>query len=388
MPAPRPIIAHVLHRLDRAGAEVLAAGLARDLTDRFDSVFFCLDGLGPLAQELAGAGFVVESFDRRPGIDRGLARRMRKQIDELGVSLLHCHQYTPFFYGSLARGLTPGRRRALPLIFTEHGRHYPDHRSTKRVLANKVLMGRRDAVTAVGGFVKQALIDNEGLPAARIEVIHNGIEPGETIDSSARSSALSGARSEARAALGIADNAPVVMQVARFHSVKDHPTAIAAFAKVNAQMPDATLVFIGDGPGRADAEQQARRLGLTDRIMFTGVRDDVRRLLPGADVFLLSSLSEGVSVTLLEAMDAGLAIVATEVGGNGEVVEHEKTGLLAPRGDAAALAGHLLTLLNDPALANGFGHAGRNRLLERFTQAQMHGRYNDIYRRLVNDALG
>lgn len=380
MPTPEPIIAHVLHRLDRAGAEVLAAGLARDLRDRFDSVFFCLDGLGPLADELRDEGFVVESFDRQPGIDRGVARRMRRRIGELGVSLLHCHQYTPFFYGSLARGLAPGRRRGLPLIFTEHGRHYPDHRSTKRVIANKVLLGRHDAATAVGGFVKRALIDNEGLPAERIEVIHNGIEPCETIDSSARSTA--------RTSLGLNPDTPTIMQVARFHEVKDHPTAIDAFAKVKEQLPGATLVLIGDGPGRADAQAQAERLGLTDRIVFTGIRADVRALLPGADVFLLSSLSEGVSVTLLEAMDAGLPIVTTDVGGNPEVVEHEKTGLLAPRGDAAALAGHLLTLLNDPALANGFGRAGRYRLLERFTQAQMHGRYDDIYRRLVNDALG
>lgn len=376
MPTPRPVIAHILHRLDRAGAEVLAAGLARSLRDDYQSVFFCLDGLGPLAEELRGEGFVVASFDRRPGIDRSVAKRMRTAIAEHGVSLLHGHQYTPFFYASLARGLSPGARRKLPLIFTEHGRHYPDHRSAKRVLANKLLLARHDAVTAVGGFVRQALIDNEGIAASRIEVIHNGIAPGTgpTADASER----------ARTELGLDASAPVIMQVARFHSVKDHATAVRAFAAVHAAMPDARLVLVGDGPGRPGIEQSVAALGLTEAVVFTGVRADVRALLPGADVFLLSSLSEGISVTLLEAMDAGLPIVATAVGGNGEVVADGQTGLLAPRGDFAVLGRHLRALLTDRDRARAYGQAGRRRLLDRFSQQQMHAGYADAYQALLS----
>ena len=375
MPMPRPVIAHILHRLDRAGAEVLAAGLARSLRAEYESVFFCLDGLGPLAEELAAEGFVVACFDRRPGIDRSLARRMRAAINEHRVALLHGHQYTPFFYGSLARGFSPRARRALPLIFTEHGRHYPDHRSLKRVLANKVLLARGDAVTAVGGFVRQALIDNEGLAPARVEVIHNGIEPGPPPTAEQRK--------QARVTLGLDPSTPVVMQVARFHPVKDHASAIRAFAAVHAALPAAKLVLVGDGPERPAIAQLAASLGLTGAVVFTGVRPDVRSLLPGADVFLLSSLSEGISVTLLEAMDAGLPIVATYVGGNGEVVTDGKTGLLAPRGDHAALGRHLLTLLTDANTARAYGHAGRERLLDRFTQQRMHAGYTALYRRLV-----
>lgn len=103
--ANRPVIAHVLHRLDRAGAEVLAAGLARGLADRFDFVFFCLDGLGPLADELIDEGFAVEALDRRPGLDRALARRLRDRAAHHRVDLIHAHQYTPFFYSALARGV-------------------------------------------------------------------------------------------------------------------------------------------------------------------------------------------------------------------------------------------------------------------------------------------
>ncbi|MEM9020229.1 MAG: glycosyltransferase [Planctomycetota bacterium] len=372
MPTPRPVIAHVLHRLDRAGAEVLAAGLARSLRDRYDFHFYCLDGLGPLAEELIEEGFVVASLGREPGIDRAVARRLRGFIDGRGVSLVHAHQYTPFFYSSLARGFSPIKRRRLPILLTEHGRHYPDEFSAKRVLANKLLRARRDRVTAVGGFVMAALVVNEGM---RGEVIYNGIEPSST--------GQRPTRRDARQALRLEPDAPVVMQVARLHPVKDHATAVRAFAAVHGELPSARLVLIGDGPERETIEQQARALGLSDAVVFTGVRADVRDLLPAADVFLLSSLSEGISVTLLEAMDAGLPIVATQVGGNREVVEQERTGLLAPRGDHAALGRCLLTLLGDPNTAGEYGQAGRRRLLKRFTQDKMHAGYAAQYESLL-----
>ena len=373
-----PTVAHVLHQLYMAGAEVLASDLARRLRDRFDFVFICLDKIGPLGAQLREEGFEVICLDRRPGVDWALARRMRGDVRRCGVDLLHAHQYTPFFYTSASRAL--GRRP--PILFTEHGRHYPDQRKLKRVVANRLLLGRADRVTAVGHFVRQALVDNEGLDGTRIEVVHNGIDP--------QVFAADGATRQAvRAELDAPPDRLVVIHVARFHPVKDHETSIRAFARAAQHVPDAELWLIGDGKRREASHQLATKL-VTDprRVRFLGVRKDVDRLLAGADLFMLSSLSEGISVTLLEAMAAGLAIVATEVGGNGEVIVDGETGLLSPRGDAEHLGDNLVTLLTDHDRRRAMSEAGRRRVNASFTQARMHARYAELYEQMLGTRAG
>ena len=372
--ADRPVIAHVLHRLYLAGAEVLAAELSRKLSDRYRFVFFCLDDIGPLGTTLTDEGFTVVNLARQPGVDLRVARRMGSAVREHGVDLLHAHQYTPFFYASLSRGLPILSRKQPPILFTEHGRHYPDQRKTKRILANRFLLGKRDRVTAVGSFIKQALVANEGIAADRIEVIHNGINPARFAH---------GDRAAARRLLGIADDELAILQVARLHPVKDHVTAIRAMADVAKRMPKARLL-VGDGECRADLETLISKLNLQAHVTLVGVRDDVPALMPAADVFLLSSLSEGISVTLLEAMATGLPIAATDVGGNSEVVAHNHTGLLSPRRDAPALAHNLVTLLSDADLRQTFGSAGHARLLDLFTESQMHDNYAQLYQQMLS----
>ncbi|XAM01485.1 glycosyltransferase [Phycisphaeraceae bacterium D3-23] len=370
----RPVIAHVLHRLDFAGAEVLAAQIARGMGDRYRFVFLVLDGVGALGEQLRGEGFEVVELGRRPGVDRAAMRAVRSAVREHDIRLLHAHQYTPFFYASAGRGVLPiAMRKRLPILFTEHGRHTPDRRSMKRVLANKLLLAKHDRVTAVSGFIRQALIDNESIPAGRIETIHNGIAPRDCVVGDKTH------RSDARAKLGIDAQTPVVVQAARFHPVKDHATALRAWRRVHAELPSARLVLLGDGPLRGELEALAAELGIAGTVRFMGRVPDVRGLLPGADVALLSSLSEGLSVTLLEAMAAGLPVVATGVGGNPELVADGVTGLLAPREDPAALAAHLAALLTDAPRRATLGAAGRSRLLKHFTAEQMHAGYARHY---------
>ncbi|MGB0768965.1 MAG: glycosyltransferase, partial [Phycisphaeraceae bacterium] len=272
-PEMRPVIAHALHRLDRAGAEVLAAGLARDLRDRFRFVFLCLDGLGAIGEALRDEGFVVETLERRPGIDRALAKRLRQRLRHHRVDLVHAHQYTPFFYAALARGAMPIGNKHPPILFTEHGRHVPDRRSTKRVFANKLLLRPADRVTAVGRFVKQALVENEGIPDRRVDVVYNGIAPGPppTDDD----------RRQARERLGLDADRSLVVHVARFHPVKDHATAIRAWAKLHNDLPEALLVLVGDGeplPQGALHRSQPHDLGLGGTRVLVGPLETVHEV--------------------------------------------------------------------------------------------------------------
>lgn len=392
----RPVIAHVLHRLEIAGAEVLAADLSRRLSDHFRFVFFCLDGIGPLGRTLIHEGFEVLDLYRRPGVDLRVARRMAQAIRENHVQLLHAHQYTPFFYAALSRGW-----RSLPrILFTEHGRHYPDPRKIKHLLANRLLLLRKgDRVTAVGEFIARALIRNEGIPARRIEVIPNGIDGGMfeshspplNVAGEDKTASRDPRGQQVRQELGVRPDQLVVLQVARFHAVKDHGTALRAFGGALQRRMESgptgqalpVLLLAGDGELRPGMELLAHDLGIGRYVKFLGVRRDVPALMAAADVFLLSSLSEGLSVTLLEAMAAGLPIVATDVGGNGEAVEHGVTGLLGPRQDPAQLAEHLVTLWNDPSLRQRMGEAGRQRQKARFTQEGMHARYLALYRQML-----
>ncbi|QDU72921.1 glycosyltransferase [Mucisphaera calidilacus] len=368
MRVERPVLVHVVHRLYRAGAELLAADLARSLSDEYRFAFVCLDEVGPLGEELRGEGFEVRCVERRPGVDLGTIRRMAEVMGDLGPSLVHAHQYTPFFYASSAR-FTAGTPRVL---FTEHGRHYPDRRKLKRVVANRFLLGAGDRVTAVGGFVRDALVRNEGLAGSRIEVVYNGI------DTRGFGSPRRG-REEVRRELGLGAETPVAIQVARFHPVKDHATALRSMAHLTVSRPDAVLLLVGDGECRSDLERQVDELGLRRQVRFLGVRDDVADLLAASDLFLLTSVSEGVSLTLLEAMSAGLPVVATDVGGNPEVVEDGVTGLLAGRGRDVELASAMVRLLGDASLRRSMGGAGVEKARSRFDRGRMISAYRALY---------
>src|SRR5207253_9335476 len=167
-----PVVCHLMHGLRVGGAEVLVARLSRRLRDRFAFRFLCLDELGSLGEELQREGFPVEVVGRRPGVDWRLPLRLSTVLSRGKVDLIHAHQYTPFFYALAARLLY----RRPPILFTEHGRWVPDYPRPKRIIANRLLLQRRDRVVGVGEAVRQALIANEGIPARRVGVIYNGID--------------------------------------------------------------------------------------------------------------------------------------------------------------------------------------------------------------------
>jgi glycosyltransferase involved in cell wall biosynthesis len=373
-----PTICQVLHSLHIGGAEVLAAGIARELRSRFRFVFACLDGAGPLAEQLRDEGHVVEVLNRQPGVDWSCGRRLARFLREQNVSAIHAHQYTPFFYSLLARGL----RSDPPVIFTEHGRQHPDSRKLKRVVCNRLLLRPRDRVIAVGEAVRQAVIANEGIPASRVDVLFNGV----CLDQFQDAAADPAVRAAVRRELGLADDTFVIVQVARLNELKDHVTAARAIASASQRGPNIRWLVVGDGEQRAMLEATIRKLKIGHVTTLLGTRRDIPRLLAASDACLLSSLSEGIPLTLIEAMAARLPVVATDVGGVAEVVVPEVTGLLAPVRDSGALADHLVRLARDHSLATRLGRNGAARAADLFSFEQMvhgYGRVFDEACRLV-----
>lgn len=372
MTDPRPVVCQLVHTLNVGGAEVLAGNLARRLRDRYRFVFLCLDELGPGAEQLRADGFEVEVVGRKPGLDWRCPLRLAAAWKRDRVDLVQAHQYTPFFYALLGRL----RYRRPPVVFTEHGRHYPDYPRPKRKVANRLLLGRRDRVVAVGRSVKTALIENEGIPADRIDVILNGID-------TQRFAASADARAGARAELGLGPADYAVLMVARLDPIKDHGTAIRACARAAAAVPNLRLVVVGDGPERAAVEGFIREANLGGRVTLLGTRHDVPRLLTAADTLLLTSVSEGVPLTVIEAMATGVPVVSTDVGSVADVVSHGGNGLLAPARDDAALAAHLERLGTTPLLRIAMGDRGRARAVGDLSEAAMAGRYAALF----DDAL-
>ncbi len=354
---------------------MLAARLARQLREQYRFLFVCLDELGTLGAELRDEGFSVRVLDREPGLSLRCSRKLAEIVRGERVDLLHAHQYTPFFYSAFSRFL--GGR--IPVLFTEHGRHHPDHPSVKRKLANRLLLRRHDRVVAVGEAVRQALIHNEGIAPGRVDVIYNGI-PLERFDLRLTTSQRMAIRTE----IGLEPDDLMLIQVARLDYLKDHATAIRTVERLVPRRGNARLVLVGEGPERATIENLVRDRGLEGHVKFLGLRTDVPRLLAAADIALLTSISEGIPLTLIEAMAAGLPVVASRVGGVPEVVVDGETGLLAPAGDDRALAELVFRLVATPDLLEDLGVKGRDRAVSLFSEVQMHAAYCRVYEEMLD----
>lgn len=356
-----------------AGAEMLVAETVHRLAGCIAPTIFCLDAVGALGERLQAEGVEVVCLGRRPGRDWRVAGRLARELRARSVDVVHAHQYTPFFYAALAKALLLPRPPRL--IFTEHGRHFPDVVSRLRFMANRVVLHRlADAVNACCAFSTDSLHCVDGFPARRVEVIENGIDLsryGPADD-----------RAALRRRLGLEPDRRYVTMVARFHPVKDHAMLLHAFAQAAAVRSDVDLLLVGDGPLRGELESLVDRLGIGGRVRFLGVRSDVADILRAVDVFALTSVSEAASLTLLEAMASRLPVVVTAVGGNPEIVRDGVEGLLVPRGDAAAAAAAFLRLLDDPAAAR-MGEAGRARVEERYQLSRTIDAYGRLYRRLA-----
>lgn len=363
-------IHQVVHSLAVGGTEMLAVRLGMGLLPRYASRMICLDESGPLADRLTAAGLPVDVLGRMPGWDRACARRMRRLQRSLPPAAVIAHQFTPFFYAAWGRGL----RRRPPLAFVEHGRFHPDRPSLARRVFHLVMLRRRDRVVAVGQAVRQALIRNEGIPARRIRVIYNGI-PVERFRRDEE------ARRRLRAAWGLSPGDFVVLQVARLDRMKDHPTAIRAAHRLRTE--NLRWLFVGDGPERPTIESEIARLGLQDRVQLLGERQDIPELLSAADAFVLTSISEGIPVTVLEAMAAGLPVAATRVGGLPELIREGETGLLVAPSDPEAVAQALRVMMADRDRAAAWGRAGRKLAEDRFSESRMHAEYRLLLEEMI-----
>ena len=359
---------HVTFDMHIGGTEQVIKNLV-EATDKtqFNTSILCIESpVGPFGKILSEKGYRIHSMSRKPGFDIKLIFAIRKYIIQNKIDVLHCHQYTPWVYGVLASILTGTK-----VIFTEHGRFYPDRSSWKRKYINPLLVRLTDHITAISKATKQALVDYEFIPAKRIEVIYNGIAE---LGSSAT------AADKLRQSLSIPDDHLILGTISRLDPIKNHRLLISAFAKVLKKHPELKLLIVGDGELRPDLEKQVQLLGISDDVIFTGFQANPVEYLQLMDIFLLPSLSEGTAMTLLEAMSLSKPCIVTNVGGNPEIIEDNVNGLVTPSDDEKMLITAIETLVEDQELRKKLGDTGRRKFEEKLTVQCMLNSYQEIYR--------
>lgn len=363
-------IAHVVENLERGGLErmVIDLALAQRAAGHRPRVA-CLFAPGSLADELRERGVEVFACHKAAGLDLGAVRRLRAWLQAVPGAVVHTHNANAHYHSVAASLGMPVSR----LLNTRHGMGAVQPRSRGEWLYRRS-MWRTDVVVAVCEAARARFADQGVRPRARLLAVPNGI----------RVETFAAANAERRAALrnvlGLAPGTRIIGTVGRLNPVKDQATLLQAFARVHAEAADTALVLVGDGALHAELQAQAGAIGAGEAVHFLGDRGDVRQLLQGFDVFALSSRSEGYSMALLEACASGLPIVATDVGGNREIVADERNGLIVPAADATALASALLGLLRDPARAQRLGTAGRDWALREASVQAMAARYETLYR--------
>ncbi|GFE60833.1 glycosyltransferase [Geobacter sp. AOG2] len=357
-------ILHVVLSMEVGGAEKLVYDMVNHpMFAENKPLVCCLDALGELGEMLRRNGYTVYIKNRREGLDLSVIPWLREIIRREGVTIVHAHQYTPLFY-SVPAVLLAGRAK---LVYTEHGRFYPDRKSWKRTLLNPLLAYGVDHLVSISASTARAMSTYDNLPLSRIKIINNGIHltrMNPQVDVVAK-----------RKELGLSETCRIIGTASRLNEIKNIPMMLEVFKRVLQDAPDTVLLIAGQGPQEESLRLHADQLGIADRVKFIGLRFDLPEIYRLLDVFLLTSFTEGISITLLEAMASGVPAVATDVGGNCEVMVDGLTGYLVPIDADVEMAEKIVRLLRDPALARQFGMKGQERVFTEFTFDRMMGSY-------------
>lgn len=360
----------VLPALPAAGMEMVAARLTRRLVGRGHSVgITCIEEVGDLGERLQAEGYRV-SLVPSPGI-RTIFRpaALERWFRTLSPDVVHVHS------GSWLKGARAAARAGVPrIVHTVHGlfEHEPKHQWWLKSWAARYT----HMIVTVSPLLRDEFRFRLGLPDERLRVISNGVDV-HAFSPGPRSQIV-------RRELNLPPESILVGTVARLEPVKNQRILVDAFAAVAAARPDVFLVLIGEGSLRNDLERRIAELGLSSRVFLFGAAAETAPIYRDLDIFVLPSFTEGTSISILEAMASGLAVIATRVGGNPELLGDGRCGKLVPSGDASALADVLSVLVASSACRRALGQRARERAVECYSEDRVLDEYEAIYR--SNDA--
>ena len=371
-------VLHVITGIDRGGAEGHLLELVKHqrASGRAVAVAY-LRGHGYWADTYRKMGVEVHRLGLRFYGDLRPLAALRRVLAGVEFDLLHAHLPPAELYARLA--LLAARRPALPMVITKHNEERFSPGPGQRLLGRWV--GRRARqVIAISAAVKRFMAGpGLGLDRRKIETIHYGIDAAQF--SAARLAEVAALRQE----WGIAETALTIGFVGRLVEQKDIGTLIRGFALFSGRFPEARLVIVGEGVCRAGLQRCADDLGIAERVVWAGFREDIQTVMRAFDIFALTSVYEGLGLVLLEAMASGVAVAATRVGAIPEVVAEGETGLLVGPGQPEALAAAFHQLSDGP-VRTLMGEAGGRRVLGEFTLEKMWRKTDRLYEECLRPA--
>jgi len=360
-------VLHLTFNMGIGGTEQVIKQLVLGMADEgVTSEILCIDGhIGPVGEALQKVGVPVHQHKRKQGFDWSLTQSIRKRLRLGQFDVIHCHQYTPWVYGWLGAVGTKAK-----VVFTEHGRFHPDRYRRKARLINPILARFTPTIVAISEATKKALIEYEYLPEGKIQVIYNGIKPlTKNIEAAAA----------VRKKLGIPIEALVIGTVSRLDPVKNQQMMLKAFKLFLQKHPDSYLLMVGDGPDKNSLVNLADEYEISSRVIFTGFIDAPVHYLSAMDMFLLSSHTEGTSMTLLEAMSLQIPAIATAVGGNPEIIIQNVTGRLTEPDDERSFSNAMVELAESSQLRKNMGEKANERFAEKYSTKIMKQHYLALY---------
>ena len=363
-------ILHIFHSLEVGGLENGVVNLVNRLDrDRYDHEICCIASSGPMADRIQPPVPIHVLGKVASGKAYLLPFRLAGLIRRVAPDIVHTRNWGAMD-GVLAARLAGVKR----VVHGEHGREAtdPNGANSRRRWIRRLLSPAVNHFIAVSADLANWLVEDVGVPGRKVTHIINGVD--------AVKFGPRGEVSPSREELGLPVDPCLMGIVGRLDPVKDHATLFKAFSRLG---ENAHLVVVGDGPMRNELIGLANELGLTGRVSFLGNRNDVPDILPALDVFVLPSIAEGISNTILEAMACGLPVVASRVGGNPELVKDGETGFLFCAGDVQALAGRLNQYLQHSDLRGEHGKAARARIEREFSLAAMVDKYDRLYRSIL-----
>jgi glycosyltransferase involved in cell wall biosynthesis len=360
-------ILHVISKLPVGGVEnLLLTVLQNSDRHKFFPVVCSLSDKGEIGKEIEELGVEVFCLHKlKHRFDWTIVKNIYNLIKQKNINVVFSYQYHANLYGRLA-----ARLAHVPCIIASVHNVYTIDRKIHRRIINKYLGRFTDKIVAVSKTVKDEILRYDGVSDSKVEIIYNGIDINRFLDMN---------RNSTRNKLGIALDTPVIGTVGRLTFQKGQRYLLEAVHQVKEKFPQIVLLMVGDGPMKDELRDYAKTLNVHDTVIFTGTRRDIPSLLAAMDIFVLSSLWEGLSISLIEAMAAGKPVIATDIPPFREVVNTEKIGILIPPKHSEAIADAIELLLRNKNLAESLGMAARERAFSAFNIETTIRRYTNIF---------
>ena len=352
MTTKRTRVVYLAHAFHVGGAEEMVLNLVRHLPERFEPAVVCINQAGPIGEEIRATGVPFRVLGLTPGFLRPFDMlRLRDFLYECEPDIVHNFLLTASLYGRFASMLA-----RVPIVVGTEVNIY-QHKRPLHAMAERWLMRWTDTVVASAGAVRDFYVDQVKADPSKVEVIYNAVDWAQLQTTMTRE--------ETRAAMGIPVDARLAGIIARLTEQKAHRVLFDALAEMP-ELSSVHLMVVGDGELCDQLKQRVESLGLSPRVHFTGARRDLGNVLAAIDVFLMPSLWEGLPLSLVLAMGAGLPVIATSVAGIPEVVQDGVTGWLVKPGDVKGLGAAMARVLGDDTERARLGQAAQAFVRPRF----------------------